>query len=52
MQILTGVFDVVAVEAHSKASNVLTPDDVLASALDPISTDRWGLTRTSSPAWR
>jgi len=36
MQILTGAFDVVAVEAHSKASNILTPNYVLALALDPI----------------
>ena len=36
MQILTGAFDVVAVEAHSKASNILTPNHVLALALDPI----------------
>jgi acetyl-CoA C-acetyltransferase len=35
MQVLTGVFDVVAVEAHSKASNLLTPHHVLALALDP-----------------
>ena len=36
MQILTGAFEVVAVEAHSKASNILTPNHVLALALDPI----------------
>jgi len=36
MQILTGAFDVVAVEAHSKASNILTPNHVLALAMDPI----------------
>lgn len=36
MQILTGVFKVVAVEAHSKASNLLTPNHVLALALDPL----------------
>jgi acetyl-CoA C-acetyltransferase len=36
MQILTGAFDVVAVEAHSKASNILTPHHILALALDPI----------------
>ena len=35
MQILTGAFEVVAVEAHSKASNILTPHHVLALALDP-----------------
>ena len=35
MQILTGVFDVVVVEAHSKASNILTPHHVLALALEP-----------------
>ncbi|MGQ9573164.1 MAG: thiolase C-terminal domain-containing protein [Dehalococcoidia bacterium] len=36
MQVLTGAFDVVAVEAHSKASNIVTPHHVLALALDPI----------------
>ncbi|MBI2936355.1 MAG: acetyl-CoA acetyltransferase, partial [Chloroflexi bacterium] len=36
MQILTGQFDVVVVEAHSKASNLLTPAYVTAFALDPI----------------
>ncbi len=36
MQVLTGAFDVVAVEAHTKASNILTPNYVLALALDPI----------------
>ena len=36
MQILTGAFDVVAVEAHSKASNILTPHHVMALALDPV----------------
>ncbi|HEY7167843.1 MAG TPA: acetyl-CoA acetyltransferase [Candidatus Binatia bacterium] len=38
MQIRSGIVDVVAVEAHSKASNVLTPDWVLDYALDPIYT--------------
>jgi len=37
MQIRSGIADIVAVEAHSKASNVLTPDWILDYALDPIS---------------
>lgn len=36
MQVLTGAMDIVMVEAHSKASNVLTPNDVLAYAIEPI----------------
>jgi acetyl-CoA C-acetyltransferase len=36
MQILTGAFDLVVVEAHSKASNILTLPQVVAYALDPI----------------
>ncbi|HEU4759240.1 MAG TPA: acetyl-CoA acetyltransferase [Dehalococcoidia bacterium] len=36
MQILSGVVGVVAVEAHSKASNVVTAERVHAMALDPI----------------
>jgi acetyl-CoA C-acetyltransferase len=36
MQIRAGIADMVAVEAHSKASNILTPDWVLDYALDPI----------------
>lgn len=36
MQIRTGVFDVVVVEAHSKASDILTFNDILLFALDPI----------------
>jgi acetyl-CoA C-acetyltransferase len=36
MQILTGVFDVVAVEAHSKASDIVELSPVLDLALDPI----------------
>src|SRR3990172_3548770 len=36
MQIASGVVDVVAVEAHSKASNVATPGELHAFALDPI----------------
>ncbi|MFQ5762480.1 MAG: acetyl-CoA acetyltransferase [Candidatus Bathyarchaeia archaeon] len=35
MQVRTGLVDVVAVEAHSKASEVLTPTEVAAYALDP-----------------
>src|SRR3990172_4685571 len=36
MLILTGAFEVVAVEAHSKASNILTPERILSYAMDPI----------------
>lgn len=36
MQIRAGIAEMVAVEAHSKASNILTPDWVLDYALDPI----------------
>ncbi len=36
MQILTGQFDVVVVEAHSKASNVLTLPYIMAYAMDPV----------------
>ncbi|HUO43269.1 MAG TPA: acetyl-CoA acetyltransferase, partial [Methylomirabilota bacterium] len=36
MQILTGVFDVVAVEAHSKASDIVNLSAVYDLALDPI----------------
>lgn len=36
MQIRTGLLDVVVVEAHSKASNLLTKDHVLHYAMDPI----------------
>ncbi|MFQ5925218.1 MAG: acetyl-CoA acetyltransferase [Dehalococcoidia bacterium] len=36
MQIRTGQMDIIAVEAHSKASNLLTPDWCLAFALDPV----------------
>lgn len=36
MQIASGIVDVVAVEAHSKASNVVTPGHLHAFALDPI----------------
>ncbi|MCX7854883.1 MAG: acetyl-CoA acetyltransferase [Anaerolineae bacterium] len=36
MQILTGQFDVVVVEAHSKASNILTRPHILAYAMDPV----------------
>jgi len=36
MLIRTGAFDVVAVEAHSKASDILTFADIVAFALDPI----------------
>ena len=36
MQILTGQFDVIVVEAHSKASNVLTLPHIIAYAMDPV----------------
>jgi acetyl-CoA C-acetyltransferase len=36
MLIRTGAFDTVAVEAHSKASDILTFADIVAFALDPI----------------
>jgi len=36
MQILTGAFDIVVVEAHSKASNIVTLPQVLAYAFDPV----------------
>ena len=36
MQVLTGAMDIVMVEAHSKASNVLTLNDVIAYAVEPI----------------
>jgi acetyl-CoA C-acetyltransferase len=36
MQIQSGIVEVVAVEAHSKASNILTPDWILDYALDPV----------------
>jgi acetyl-CoA C-acetyltransferase len=36
MQIASGLFDIVAVEAHSKASNVLTLPYIDAYAMDPV----------------
>lgn len=36
MLILSGIADIVAVEGHSKASNVLNPNHVLNYALDPV----------------
>ncbi len=36
MQIRAGITDLVVVEAHSKASNILTPDWIVDYALDPI----------------
>jgi acetyl-CoA C-acetyltransferase len=36
MQILTGQFDVVVVEGHSKVSNILTLPYILAFAMDPV----------------
>lgn len=36
MEILSGVADIVVVEAHSKASNILTPNHILNYAVDPV----------------
>jgi acetyl-CoA C-acetyltransferase len=36
MQIMTGLFDIVVVEAHSKISDLLTYEDVVLLAFDPI----------------
>ncbi|MBM3144988.1 MAG: acetyl-CoA acetyltransferase [Chloroflexi bacterium] len=36
MLIRTGQFDIVAVEGHSKASNILTLDEITAYAQDPV----------------
>ena len=36
MMIMTGAFKTVTVEAHSKASNVKTIDDMMGFALDPV----------------
>jgi len=36
MQIRSGIVETVVVEAHSKASNILTPDWLLDYALDPV----------------
>lgn len=36
MQILTGIVDIVVVESHSKISEVVYPDNILAFALDPL----------------
>lgn len=36
MMLRTGLFEVALVEAHSKASNMLTPDGILACAQDPV----------------
>lgn len=44
MQIRAGVAEIVVVEAHSKASNILTPDWLLDYALDPIYTRPLGFT--------
>ena len=38
MMIRTGQFDLVAVEGHSKASNILTPAGITAYAQDPVHT--------------
>lgn len=36
LQIMTGAFDLIVVEGHSKASNIMTPTHVLNYALDPV----------------
>ncbi|MEE4241646.1 MAG: hypothetical protein V2I36_09270 [Desulfopila sp.] len=46
MQIETGHFDILVVESYSKASNVLTKDEMLRFAYDPIF-NRFGV----SPHW-
>ena len=43
MQILTGIFDVVAVEAHSKASDIVNISSIYDLALDPVYTRPLGL---------
>ena len=43
MQIQTGLIDVAVVEAHSKASDLLTLDGVLAHGLDPVWTKPLGM---------
>jgi acetyl-CoA C-acetyltransferase len=43
MQILAGLFDVVAVEAHSKASDIVNISPIYDLALDPIYTRPLGL---------
>jgi acetyl-CoA C-acetyltransferase len=46
MQIETGRFDILVVESYSKASNVLTKDEMIRFAFDPVY-NRFGL----SPHW-
>ena len=43
MQVLTGIFDVVAVEAHSKASDIVEISPVYDLALDPVYTRPLGV---------
>lgn len=43
MQILTGLFDIVAVEAHSKASDIVNISSIYDLALDPVYTRPLGL---------
>ena len=52
MQIRSGIAEIVVVEAHSKASNILTPDWVLDYALDPVYNRPLGFNPTPSPGWR
>jgi acetyl-CoA C-acetyltransferase len=49
MQILTGLFDVVAVEAHSKASDIVNISSIYDLALDPIYTRPLGLSASFIP---
>jgi acetyl-CoA acetyltransferase len=51
MQILTGAMDIVAVEGHSKASNVLTPNHIMAYAMDLSMRPRRGRWPTAWPAY-
>src|SRR5262245_64772295 len=50
MQIRAGIADVVVVEAHSKASNIITPDWLLDYALDPIYQRPLNITPHALPA--
>lgn len=44
MEIMTGLVDLVVVEGHSKASNILTPDSIAHYALDPFYQRPFGVT--------
>jgi acetyl-CoA C-acetyltransferase len=43
MQVLTGLFDIVAIEAHSKASDIVNLSSIYDLALDPIYTRPLGV---------